>query len=87
MDDHTRRFLLAISCAAMLFAVQVHQLRAQDGAAELNWHPSVVAERSKDIIEAVMEHHIEPPTRLQLVLEVIRAVASANAGISTGSAG
>ena len=77
MDDQPRRFLLAISCAAMLFAVQVHQFRAQDGAAELNWHPSVVAERSKDIIEAVMEHHIEPPTRQQLVLEVLRAVADA----------
>ncbi len=31
----------------------------------------------RDIIEAVMEHHIDPPTRQQLVLEVLRGVAEA----------
>ena len=63
--------------AAMLCVAFSPLLRAEDGAAELNWNPSAVADRSKDIIEAVMEHHIDPPTRQQLVLEVLRAVEEA----------
>ncbi len=76
MHNFIRCLFSAWLLAVLLFATASSpRLRAADDAAGLNWNPSEVAERSKDIIEALMEHHIEPPTRQQLVLEVLRAVA------------
>lgn len=61
------RWLICLACCATL--------NAQDEAANSKPQKSASLVQIREVIEAVMEHHFDPPTRQQLILETLRGMA------------
>ena len=73
-----RSFVRVGFCAALLVAAQAALVCGQESAsAEAIPQESGVEDPTRDVIESIIAHHIEPPTRQQLVLEVLRGIAEA----------
>ena len=78
MRIHFDSFVRVGFCAALLVAAQAALVCGQDNVSADPVPPEVSAEDpSRDVIEAIIEHHLEPPARQQLVLEVLRGIADA----------
>ncbi|MDA1229250.1 MAG: PDZ domain-containing protein [Planctomycetota bacterium] len=77
MRNLIHRIVHVCGFAAMLLTIGSTRILGQDAAAEAPVDHSLNSLHARDIIEAVMEHHVDPPTRQQLILEVLRGVAEA----------
>jgi hypothetical protein len=82
-----RNSYFRISLFAALLLASSSRLHGQDSGREpvKSISDVVGAARVRDVIETVMEHHVDPPTRQQMILEVLRGVAeSASARLPSG---
>lgn len=83
--QYTLRRLICVGCLfATLVVPGLSFLRGQDAPSEPAEPGTSLAARVRPVIEAVMEHHIDPPTRQQLVLEVLRGAAELEGQLSPG---
>ncbi len=79
------RSLICVSCLfASLIVPGLSSLLAQDAPSEPVRPKTSLAALVRPVIEAVMEHHIDPPTRQQLVLEILRRVTESGGQRSPG---
>lgn len=90
MQDTLRR-LICVECLfatlivpGLSFVPGLSSLRGQDSLSEPARPETSLAARVRPVIEAVMEHHIDPPTRQQLVLEILRGAAESGGQRSPG---
>lgn len=77
MRNHLHQIIHIGGVGAMLLIIGPIQILGQDATEDVPVDQSLNSIHARDIIEAVMEHHIDPPTRQQLVLEVLRGVTEA----------
>ncbi|MBC7966878.1 MAG: PDZ domain-containing protein [Fuerstia sp.] len=79
MRIHYGSFVRAGFCAALLVAAQVDVVCGQDAVSADAVPPeaSAAVDSTRDVIEAIIKHHLEPPARQQLILEVLRGIADA----------
>ena len=89
--QNTLRRLICVEClfatlivAGLSFVPGLSSLRGQDSLSEPATPGTSLAARVRPVIEAVMEHHIDPPTRQQLVLEILRGAAESRDQRSPG---
>lgn len=76
MINLLRRYSSVAVCIGIVLTLEANHVRAQDTVLLSRLETdSAIQIPTRDIIEAVMDQHIAPPTRQQLVLEVIRTVA------------
>ena len=83
--QNTLRRLICVDCLfATLIVPGLSSLRGQDALSEPARPGTSLAARVRPVVEAVMEHHIDPPTRQQLVLEILRGAAESRGQRSPG---
>ena len=77
--SHSAHRIFHVGLTAILLFLVSSPLKAQgiDQESVTDKSDILGTEYVRDIIEAVMEHHIDPPTRQQLILELLRGVAEA----------
>lgn len=83
--QNTLRPLICVGCLfATLIVPGLGSQRGLDAPSEPARSGTSLAARVRPVIEAVMEHHIDPPTRQQLVLEILRGAAELGGQRSPG---
>ena len=79
MRIHCDSFVRVGFCAALLVATQAIQVCGQDNVSvePVPTEDPAAGDLTRGVIEAIIDHHVESPTRQQLVLEVLRGIVEA----------
>ena len=75
MHTSFRWFICLGGCATLVLATASRASHAEEERAKPPSNRSAAVARVREIIEAVMEHHVAPPTRQQMILEALRGLA------------
>lgn len=73
-----RIYFRSFVCAGLMVAQSALVCGQENASAEaVSQEASAAADPTRDVIEAIIEYHLEPPTRQQLILKVLRGIAEA----------